>query len=418
MTGIANFLRNYEFLNFHKSVNEAQAAVYKLPSETWGQIGNKFYNTCWHNGTAIAAIGADVGMYLTVSALRTCGLFRPLPPSPPTFPTPYDNVQFIQYAIERALWNWDLSAQKEIREEIESSFGEKWNVFQVVGEWSIAYSFENANKSDYYKPTFLTISEPLENGHCYQSIMKEFHRLWAKDQKAILEALYTQTPPASLSYWGKPVYQDIRSLASKFHQGNANYLNAFSEYTKMQERPVPSAPPLAALRSVAPTPSAPPLSALRAMNINEAPILKNVEFLRNACLNGQQNLPALQKNQLVRFITTDQTRSAPTFVAQLCMLRVFREGYRHNHFHEVPNFISYDAALQNGKGMRSAGMDFAVLNDQDFLLLEERIHGKSVFLPVHLQMRLAELSEFAALLQNNREFLQAFEALRIDLLAD
>lgn len=235
MSGVSNFLRTYDFLHLTRSVNEAQIALHKEPNETWGDISSKFCNICWLNCESIAAVGLDVVTYLAVSTLRGCGLFLPQPPAPPAFPTPHDNVEFVQYAIERALWNWNPALRKEFEEGIDACLSDKWNVFQAIGEWSLAYSFENAEKSSYYKPTFLTISEPLENGESFRSVGQAFDRLKARDRTAILNALYKQEEAPSLNSSGKKVYQNIRALASKLHQGNQIYLSAFGEYRKKKE---------------------------------------------------------------------------------------------------------------------------------------------------------------------------------------
>ncbi len=161
-------------------------------------------------------------------------------PSRLFFPIPFDNVQFIDGAIKRALWDWDLTSRKEIEEEIETSYSEKRNIFQVVGELSLAYSLENMGRSSYFNPTFLTISEPLENGASFRSVSAAFAWLWQSEKKAILNALYHQTEAPTLGFKARQVYQDIRGLASKLHQGNQNYLNAFSEYTaKKTSSPIP-----------------------------------------------------------------------------------------------------------------------------------------------------------------------------------
>src|SRR6187431_1210358 len=118
MSGIGSFLERYEFLNLTKSVTESQMSLYKQPNETWSQIGGKLYSVCWYNGLSIGAVGVDVAVYLFVSTLRSAGLFLPPPPKPPVFPFPQDNVEFINCAIKRAIWDWDLWARKEIEEAI------------------------------------------------------------------------------------------------------------------------------------------------------------------------------------------------------------------------------------------------------------------------------------------------------------
>ena len=261
MSGIANYIRNYHFLDFTKSVAEAELALCKKPDQTWTQIGSKFYNICWYNAKAIPTVGLDVITYLGVSALHGCNLFCPPPAAPPTFPSPHDNVQFIQYAIQRALWNWDPALKREMQEGLDDSLSDKWNIFQVVGEWSIAYLFENAHKSSFYMPTFLTNSESLANGESPRSVGTAFASLPQADRTAILEALYLQKDSPSLGSSAKKVYQNIRSLASKLQQGNRIYLDAYSGYARkkasgMLQEPIPLAdqPTVGAV-----LPSAPPM---------------------------------------------------------------------------------------------------------------------------------------------------------------
>jgi hypothetical protein len=195
MNTIFNFIekvRRYEFLDITKSVNEAQIAVCKQPNGTWGQFGNKLYDICWYNTESIAAVFADVSAYLTVSAFRKVGFFLPLPPEPPVFPNPHDNVEFLHNAIERALWNWHPALSKEMHQGIEEGLSDTWNVFQVVGEWALAYAFEHAKKGECYKPTFLKISEGLTDGETFATVGVAFSKLWQKEKDKILNAIYRQ----------------------------------------------------------------------------------------------------------------------------------------------------------------------------------------------------------------------------------
>jgi hypothetical protein len=479
MSGIFSAVRNYEFLNLTESVTKAQMAVYKKPAQTWTQIGSKFYNICWYNGEAIAAVGLDVAAYLAISTLRACGLFCPLPPAPPTFPTPLDNAAFVNYAIERALWNWDYTPRKELEEGIADSYSDKWNVFQVVGEVSLAYSLENSQKSSYYKPTFLTISEPLENGESFRSVGVAFDRLWQKDKTAILDAIYSQKEPASLSSAGKKVYQTIRALASKLHQGNTIFLNAYKEYVKQRALKTPSiTAPRAIVPKTLPQPqaetlapsvyhsptrvfpslfsahegeglrptaaladhtraSAPPLGS-NFLTSNELEMIANVQFLNGALKNAVGALDPHRQRKFVQLVVNDSMRplgssyntetlsyrtpeiSPKFFVARLAMLRLLKDGFQKGKVSDCPHFFPWNTPLRNGNTLRAVGLGFGSLSDREFAQLQEAIvdptRAKYVLDDV-LKQKLFDLSEFAERLQVNEDFLKTYEALRIDLLA-
>ena len=429
MSGVGNFLRTYEFLNLTKSVTETQMALYKEPNKTWSDVGNKLFNISWYNTLSVGAVGADVVTYLAVSSLRGIGLFHPLPPQPPVFPTPHDNAQFIDCAIKRALWDWNPSDRKDFEEGIESSLSDRWNVFQVVGEWSLAYSLENGEKGSYFKPTFLTISEPLENGATFRSASTDFAKLWKKEQKAILEALFHQSAAPSLGSKGKKVYQDLRSLASKLHQGNQIYLTAFGEHVK-QKAAVSAAtdsPPLYQERSYAPNPrpslrSSSPSAPPRIERNIEVEMADSVAFLRDAL----QDLPSQKRGQVRSDILSDLSDridssdqgSSKKLLASLCVLRGFQETFA-NGRNEVPSFISWDASLSNGKTLREVGQGFAGMRDQDFTQLRNAMVdpwlSRSLTRP--LRERLDQANEFGGLVVRNRDFTKAYKALRIDLLA-
>jgi hypothetical protein len=323
MSGMISFLRNYEFLNITKSVTEAQLALYKKPTQTWGQFGSKLYNICWYNCESIAAVGIDVAIYSVVSSLRSCNLLCPLPPTPPTFPIPHDNVEFIRYTIERALWDWNLSDKKEMKEGIADGLSDRWNIYQVVGEWSLAHYLENAARSSFFKPTFLTISEPLENGETFLSVCKAFARLWQSEQKSILDALFRQGARPPLSSAGKKVYQEIRAIASKLQQGNQIYLIALNDYMKQLASDAPAAaselpkvhrpttpsaplsthdfprlyPALTApiIPAHQPEPSAPPLP--ESIPAQEMQMAVNVQFLRVALQSSTSSLGVQHKQR-------------------------------------------------------------------------------------------------------------------------
>ena len=408
MTSIADYynsLRNYQFLDYHKA---GVAEQMKMHQQTDLSSMDKFKNVCWYNAEAIVRVGFDVGTYLTlISLLRPIGLCHPVPPAPPEFPTPHSNVELMDYAVRRALWNWGQSAQKEILEGIADNYSDRWNVFQLVGEWSFAFALENAHKSSYYKsnPTFLTIAEELDNGATYRTISKDFNSLWAKDKTAVLEALYRQAPCSSLSSSAKQVYQNIRAFASQLHQGNQNYLQSFNEYSKTL-----------GAQATAPTPVRPKPQITE----REIHFLKDVDFMRKACLDALNRLPTNQRKTALEWITTNG-RNHPGYdpkglVAYLTLLHVMKEGYKNNRLAQTPGFILYDTTLLNGKSMREVGVGFAVMPDRDFANLQQVACDPNQYLPYSLQEKHRELSEFASYLTGNRAFIEAYDALRIDLL--
>lgn len=456
MSGIYSYLCNYQFLNLAKSVTESQIALYhnKELGGSW-----KCVTTLCNSNLQAWAVPADIVTHLFVSTLRSCGFCLPPPPPPPTFPIPHDNVQFLQYATQRALWNWDPSQRKEIKEDIASCMSEKWNIFQVVGEWSFAFSLENAGKSTYYQPTFLTISEPLENGMSYRTICAAFAKLNQRDRMAILDAIYRQEPP-SLRSSAKKVYQDIRAIASKLHQGNKNYTDAFSEYAKIIEshEDAPSIQTSQGMRPVhvisepsltthprseepmpLPVPSAPflpaPPSAPLLPAADEIQLADQIQSLRTAFSDATAHIGQERAKLVKQFIINDTTAPLPIgpnfkyyspdtspkyFVARLALLRYLNDVYRHGRQIDV-SFFPYHQRLSNGKTLSDTGFSLSRLSDQDCLLLRDTIiHPANA--PIHLngmqQQMFNELSEWATHIQRNPEFLKVYEALRIDLMAD
>jgi len=238
---IGNFLRNYNFLSLTKStVDEAT----KLPSDNWKKKGINFSKVA-------VAVGAEIPAYIAVSSLRWCGFFNPPLPQPPEFPIPHNNVDFMDVSTQRALWDWKPELKADIQEGISMCLSDKWNVFQVVGEWCIANSFEHPN---YAKPTFLTVSEPLENGTSFRDVTLAFSKLKQKDKTAIFDAVYHQTEIKPVSAAGKQVYQDLRAIASKLTQGNEGFKNTFQEFAQKAaaEEPAVEEAPLSARTTLAP----------------------------------------------------------------------------------------------------------------------------------------------------------------------
>jgi hypothetical protein len=427
MPGIGSFLERYEFLNLTKSVTESKISLYKKPNVTWSQIGSKLYHVSLYNGLEIGAVGADVAVYLAVSTLRSLGLFCPPPPQPPVFPFPQDNVEFIDCAIKRALWDWDLWARKEIEGEIESNFSEKWNVYAVVGEWSLCYSLENMARGSYFKPTFLTISEQLENGASFRSVCTDFAKLWQSEKQAILKALYSQDTPHALGFRAKKVYQDIRALASKLHHGNQNYLAAYAEYVKRKSSPAPLPKADAPLGAPSPTqaprgnfhppafsptplvvPSAPPPLTDRDFEVEMA---SDVAYLRRA-VTGLQSSRRLRSDILSDETHPSNPTSPKALCARLALLQAFSAENR-------PSFLPWNQSLQNGKIFRQALQDAAALTKSDSQKLQGALVDpwRARNLSAPLQERFSDLNEFGRILANSKDFLKVYEALRIDLLA-
>ncbi len=243
MSEIGNFIRNYDYLNLTKSVTEEQTKLYEAPHETWAQMGSKLYHVCVCNTKAIAATGADTALFLFVSTMRSCGYFlKPL--SAPDLPNAHDNVDYLGNAIERALFFWEPEKKELFKEGLSDGWSDEWNIYQAVGEWSLAHFYENKAAPGFYKPSFLSASEPLANDESFISVGRAFQGLSTGNKQAILKAIYKQEEPAALGGAARNVYLNLRGLASLLHQGNVGFLQAFKEYSEKSEEKIPSAPPV------------------------------------------------------------------------------------------------------------------------------------------------------------------------------
>jgi len=465
-----NFLRAYEFQGLTKGVTEAQAQVYKEPNETNQQMLKKAGKVAGYTAASIAAQCADPFLYMGVSGFRWMGFFNPLPPEPPKFPMPHDNAQFMDNAIERALFDWKPELQAEMREGLSDQLSEKWNIFQAVGEFCLAYSYENGVNSNYYKPTFLTVSEPLENGESYKSVGVDFSRLKQKEKALVLKAIYHQTEIGPVSAAGKKVYQDIRALASKMQQGNQGYLTAFKECMEKKEAapaptPAPalssrvSAPPQSSLNvptpasvypSVAPRiqnqtfapvytqpaqtihPSAPDLSPQWVDQTAEQTILRDLKFLKTAMNDGVQFLGAQEKKKFFDLIKEDTVptigtcrgnilpETSPKYcVARLSLLQFFKKAFKERGSEDAPDFFWIRELNSNNKSFHEIGQSFALLHERDYVKIQQTILFPLEVpkLDATLRKRLSELNEFAAMVGKNQQFLQMYEKFQLDLIA-
>ena len=450
MDSISNFFRNYHFLDFTQSIAKNKIDVCKKPDTTWGEFGSNFRDVCLYNLGSFVAVGADVAMYLSVTAFREMGLFLPLPPPPPVFPSPRDNVEFIHNAIQRAVWDWLPSMTKLMHEGIQDGISDTWNVYQVVGEWALAYSLENGKKGDSFKPNFLRISEGLADGETFMSVGIAFDKLNEKDQRQILSDIYHQSEPSQLSAAGKKVHLNIRALASLLHQGNRNYLESFDGYQKKREAGklrtlLPMAEiVLAPERVTANTVTKPAIQNVYTGTIatttpptthaqaNKSGTLSEIHFFNQAI----SAISSPNKKEIVQAIVKDRSEplakgnhpetlvgcahdaSLKYFIARLGMLRMLKESFQKNRPANCPSFFPWNEKLQNGQDLREVGQRFVNLTDNDYRLLEGAIIDPTgQVLQGTLRERLLELSEFAELLHRDKSFLKMYEALKVDLVA-
>jgi hypothetical protein len=234
-TSWKGYLSNYQPFDMTKKLAAQTAQKNEEPVETWAQFNSIFYRICLNNAKSCVFTGADVITYLAVSALRHIGFCLP-PLQFPQLSIPRDNVDFISNSIKRATWTWKNEEKKVLEMEIAEFLGEEYEIFQVVGEFSIAYAYESLKQrgKEIFIPNFLTTSEPLENDQTFNSVGKRFAKLNEKDQQNVLKSIYNQKEEV-LTGEAKAVYVDIRGLASKFSQGNEGYLKAFTAYNKAKE---------------------------------------------------------------------------------------------------------------------------------------------------------------------------------------
>lgn len=413
MGSIGNFLKHYDFLTLSQSVTHLKQELYNEPNETWSQIGNKLCRICYYNTQSVAAVGADVAVYLFVSALRNVGCYLP-PLSKPDQARPHDNVEFIDFSIQRALWNWDPSERNEFEEGLDVGLCEKWNLYQAIGEWSLASFYEHANEEGgIYKPSFLSVSEPLENGDSFLSVKKDFSSLGVKDRRAVLDAIYLQKDLDVLSSSAKSVCLKIRGLASLLHQGNEGFLKALGEF--MQKRASQEEPE-------ALYPTAPNLGSLHTLQDRW---VGDVAALREPLLQSLADLPLQRQTDLLNAITGDRfpaempedvrwgvAEQYPSFtVARLFLLECLKNA---SPAHERFSFVEWDRILPNGKTMREAFQETNLSslenNQLRSALFDLHFYDEQLF------ERYKTLCQMAQVLCSSSAFTRAYQMLRSDLL--
>jgi hypothetical protein len=338
-----SFLRNYDYLNLTKSVTDAQAELYKAPHETWAQMGSKFYSICSSNAQSIAATGADTALFLFVSTMRSCGYFiQPLPT--PDLPNAHDNVDYLDNAIARGLSLWNPEKREAFKEGLAEGLSDEWNIYQAVGEWAVAHYYENKEGLGFYKPSFLSASEPLANEASFVSVGRAFKALSGGNQKAILKAVYLQEEPNSLGSAARDVYRDLRGLASLLHQGNMGFLKTFSEYSEKHDET--AAAPSVALPSAPPAELAPSYQPIRNVNFLKRFLTSSVpstmkEAVRSAIIQDRSH-PVIPARGALCF---SDLRSSPCYsLARLLVLHLVKDGSA-----KTPDCFPWNHRLENGK---------------------------------------------------------------------
>lgn len=427
--GISGFFTNYQFLDFTKGIAQDQIELGKQPTETWAQIGNTLRRVCWNNTRTIFYTGLDITAYLAASALRSQGFCLPPLSAPPARPY-HDDAQFLKCAVERGLWTWGPKKRAEMEEAIESCLSDEYNVFAVIGEFCLAYFYEN-NQGKKYIPSFLRASESLENNESFQTIGNRFAKLNSLDKRNILEALYNQKEPKHLSSAAKQVHRDIRALASKLQQGNKGYLEAFQAYSATQAQPSevagpqlstpvrrmpvpPSIPPRAM-----PIPSAPP----REMPIPSAPpggpnpmayqspdmqMAETLAFVRRSLSLGCEEL----KRQIVSH-ERDGGYSSKHAVAGLMVIRALRDKLAGNPQTGVLTALE----RAHPRLVTRVVQAFAGLSASQFNKLIQGNVTPQKMIPSDFMPFYHDMQTLAETLLNDPVFDQVFAALKIDLLA-
>ena len=440
-TNSKNFFTNYQFLDFSKEVAKNQIDLTTQPTETWAQIGTTLRKVCWNNTKAIGYVGVDISAYFAATALRSMGFCLPPLPAPPQTILPHDNAEFLLCSIERALWTWKPEDRAVIEEGISCSMSDEYNVFQVVGEFTIAYAFENQNKRGMYTPSFLTASESLENDQSFKTIGKRFGKLNIRDQRNILQAIYEQKEPKLLSASAKQVHSDMRALASKLHQGNEGYLKAFMSYNEAKEAAAPApaattrpatAPTRAAAHPIpvypitpatfAPnpartafpplhtttqafTPSAPPLYTVSA----EVEMAEKIRFLRESITT----VPGAM--ELIKHITNRSVNSADrmSLVSKLAVVNAFQESSRAT----IPDLFWGLKSSTSREVFVSAALKFSTLSPTDFYQLRNSLINGTLPTNDRLNNQYWTILEFSRVLEQSPDFAKLFAALQIDLIA-
>jgi len=450
MSGISNFFTNYHFLDFTKQVAQDQIDLNKQPTETWGQIGNTLRRVCWNNTRIGFYTAADVVTYATVSTFRSLGFCLP-PLSAPPLRSYHDDAQFLKCAVERGLWTWNTQKKADVEEAIETCLSDEYNIFAMIGEFCLAYFYENDNGKK-HEPSFLSASKPLKNHESFYTVHKRFAKLSSIDQRNILDAIYNQKEPKNLSAKAKQVHLDIRGLASIMQQGNKGYLEAFQAYAKTKlghaayETPQPATPPRAPVYPtfnarpftpprVMPTPSAPPYEAVqpsaprrpmpvpsaprRPMPVPSAPpggpdpmayqsseiqMAQELDFVRRA-LTGCEEL----KRQIVRSPAHDTNGK----VAALMVVQALRDKLAGRSTNGCLAMLE----RTQPRSVERVSAAFTRLSAQQFKELTKSIVTPSLMIPTGFMPFYHDLLDLSETLKKEPMFDMVFSALKIDLIA-
>jgi hypothetical protein len=447
----SGFWREYKFLDLTlNAVKNAQEEIVK-PDVTVGSF-------ILQGGKTFGAVICDFSANPLNSGLRQFGFCLPLPPEPPAFPSAHNNVQFMKNSIERALWDWSSEKRVEMLEGISDGLLENRNVFQIVGEWSLLFSYDNRDKPNYYVPTYLRVSEPLANKESFSSIGDRFIRLKNKDKAEIRNTVYHQKEGiGQISEEGKKVYQDIRGLASLMTQGNEGFMASYKEYVQRAEetpaelpsslaarttpvpqtvlnvpRPVNPYPMIPLQRESQPysyaQPSAP---AFEPETVNdEAKILQDLNFMRTSFLQGIKWLAPQEKERISDLVKKDvvsgssrgnpSPESSPKYlVARLALLHFFKTAFKERGSLSVPEFFWIRGLNESGKSIHEVGQTYASFDENQYVKIQQTILNPMLVVKLDQTMRkrLGELNEFAEILSKNQAFLNLYAKLQIDLVA-
>gem|GEM_PF-1447677 len=440
--------REYKFLDLTRdAIKNVQGELAK-PDVTIGSL-------ILQGGKTMGAVIGDCCANPLISGLRQLGFCMPLPPEPPTFPSAHNNVQFMKNSIERALWDWPSEKRTEMLEGISDGLLENRNVFQIAGEWSLLFSYDNRDKPNYYVPTYLRVSEPLANQESFASVGNRFVNLRNKDKAAIRDAVYHQKENiGQISEEGKRVYQDIRGLASLMTQGNAGFMNSYKEYVQLAEEASPALPSALAGR-VASVPQAvvnvprpvnpypvqresqpysyaqPSAPAFEPETGNdEAKILQDLNFMRTSFLQGIKWLAPQEKERISDLVKKDAAsgssrgnpspESSPKYlVARLALLHFFKTAFKERGSLSVPEFFWIRALNESGKSIHEVGQTYASFDENQYVKIQQTILNPMLVakLDPTTRKRLSELNEFAEIVSKNQSFLSLYTKLQIDLVA-
>jgi hypothetical protein len=251
----------------------------------------------------------------------------------------------------------------------------------------------------------------------------------------ILQALYRQEAEIpKFSAFAKEVYRDMRAFASQQTQGNKNYFEVLADYQKQNENgslrnlrvlPIAEVTPEVRVQQVYQAtiaPTAPVLASSAERSVQEADSLKKAVMDTLSVQNKAQVIqsivsdrsPALASGNHPETLMACQPDSSwKYFVARLCLLRTFQQGFQKKRLMDCPGFIPINEHLKNGKDFRTIGQSFANVTDADFKCLGQAIlEPTTISMNGALREKFLQLSEFADTLQRNANFLKTYEELR------